>query len=106
MKIQHHLQKKKVHTSKCLKNMLENQTITSSNATDVNCHQKGFHVNDQLTILNIPFSFLDGQLLWKSYVIHRTIRFDKYNKGTISDICKAKNRSFYISIIALQPKHH
>jgi hypothetical protein len=59
MKIQHHLQKKKVHTSKCFKNMLENQTLTSSNATDVN-HRNFFHVNDQLTILSTPFSFLDG----------------------------------------------
>jgi hypothetical protein len=106
MKIQHHLQKEKVHTSKCLKNMLEHQTLASSNVTHVNCHQRGFHASDQLTILNTPFFLLNGQLVWKNYVIHRIIHFDKYNKGTISYICKARNRSFCINILALQPKHH
>jgi hypothetical protein len=42
MKIQHHLQKERVHTSKCLKNMLERQALANSNVAHVNCHQKGF----------------------------------------------------------------
>jgi hypothetical protein len=42
MKIQHHLQKERVCTSKCLKNMLERQALVSSNVAHVNCHQKGF----------------------------------------------------------------
>jgi hypothetical protein len=46
--------------------MLEHQALTSSNATHVNYHQKGFHVNDQLTILNTPFSLWMGNYYGKA----------------------------------------
>jgi hypothetical protein len=57
MKIQHHLQKERVHTSKCLKYMLERQALASSNVAHVNYHQKGFMsvTNEQSLVLHFLF---------------------------------------------------
>jgi hypothetical protein len=59
-------------TSRRLKNLSERQALASSTAARVSCHQKGSHISDQLTILIIPLALPNGQLLWQTYVIHRT----------------------------------
>jgi hypothetical protein len=59
-------------TSRRLKNLSERQALASSTAARVSCDQKGSHISDQVTILITPLALPDGQLLWQSYIIHRT----------------------------------